>query len=128
MTLFASVLKALGGFQPDDPIRSESELESRTKQFLEEKGFQIESQVSKKKDRYDLIIKKDGQTVCLELKLKADISDIEQFDRYMPKFREGFIVMCWNATDSMRDIFDNVIQQTPTPIALIELSARYSMV
>lgn len=128
MKLFAQLLKALGEFMPENPMMAEWILEEKMRHFLLDRGFSVESQVSKKGDRYDLICKNGMEIVCIELKIKATISDVEQFDRYMPKFRDGFIIVCWNATDSLRDVFDNVIEQTPTPIALMELCMKYSMV
>lgn len=127
MTLFQDLLTAIDDFKPSQPMVIESLLEKELTNHLTKKGFIVTSQVTKKKDRYDLLCRRDNSLVCLELKLRADISDLKQFDRYLPKFRDGLIVFCWQATASVREIFSNVTQQSPIPVTLIELSKKYSL-
>lgn len=128
MKLFSNLLLAINDFAPDDPMVLENQLEEKLRSHLQNKGFSIERQVPKEKDRYDLICRSFNETVCIELKLKTDTSDIKQFDKYLPKFKDGLIVVCWQATFALRDIFENVIEQSPIPITLIELSKRYTLV
>ena len=129
MTLFKDLLSAIDDFIPSKPMILESLLETELRTHLESKGkgFNISRQVTKKKDRYDLLCRKNNELVCIELKLRTNISDIKQFDRYLPKFRDGLIVFCWQATASVREIFSNVTQQSPIPVTLIELSKKYSL-
>lgn len=127
MTLFKDLLTALDDFIPSRPMILESHLEKELNEHLTKKGFTITSQVSKKKDRYDLLCRRVNELVCLELKLRANISDLRQFDRYLPKFRDGLIVFCWQSSASVREIFSNVSKQSPIPVALIELSKKYSL-
>lgn len=127
MNLFEELISAIDDFMPSKPMIAESLLESELRIHLESKGFIISRQVTKKKDRYDLLCRKNNEVVCIELKLRANISDIKQFDRYLPKFRDGLIVFCWQSTASVRDIFSDVIKQSPIPVALIELSKKYSL-
>ncbi len=127
MKLFSSLVKSINEFLPDDPMVTESQLEEKLKTHLESNGFIVFRQVTKRKDRYDLICRERNEVVCMELKIYADISDIEQFDRYLKKFKGGFIVVCWRASFSMQDIFKQVTDQSPIPVQLIELSKKYSL-
>ena len=127
MKLFTSIIKSINEFLPDDPITLESQLEEKLKKHLEKHGFFVTRQKIEKENRYDLICSSGNQIVCIELKIHADISDLNQFDKYLRNFKDGFIVVCWQASFSVKDIFLHVTEQSPTPIALIELSERYSL-
>lgn len=105
----------------------ESILEKELTEFLQKNGFTVSRQVTKKKDRYDLLCREGNELVCIELKKHAVISDIQQFDRYLPKFKDGLIVVCWQSTTSVREIFAEVVKQSPIPLCLIELSKKYSL-
>ncbi|MDE1867574.1 MAG: hypothetical protein KGI08_07700 [Thaumarchaeota archaeon] len=126
MSLFELLVKEIGNFIDQEPIITESRLEEKISDYIKSKGIMIENQVSKKEDRYDLICRNGKETVCVELKIKASIKDIKQFDRYFPKFRDGFIVVCWQASFHLKMDFESVKKQSPIPIELIELSKRYS--
>lgn len=125
--LFSRLVKEIDEFLPEDPIAVESILEEKLRSYLTGKGFIISTQVAKKHDRYDLLCRDGNELVCIELKKRADISDLQQFDRYLPKFKDGLIVFCWQASRSVREIFSEVVQQSPIPLALIELSKKYSL-
>jgi len=125
--LFSQLIQAVNEFKPDEPIVLESQLETLILDYLQEKGFEVERQVIEKTDRYDLICRGYDETVCIELKLRTDTSDIKQYDKYLLKFKDGFIIICWQASSSMKDIFTEVIEQSPIPITLIELSRNYSL-
>lgn len=127
MKLFTSIIKSINEFLPDDPITLESQLEEKLKKHLEKHGFFIARQKIEKENRYDLICSSGNQIVCIELKIHADISDLNQFDKYLRNFKDGFIVVCWQASFSVKDIFLHVTEQSPIPVALIELSERYSL-
>lgn len=124
--LFSRILKDLEDFELEKPAMLESELEEQVYQFLSLKGIEITRQVSEKKDRYDLICKSGKEIVCVELKVFTDSSDIKQFDRYYPKFPDGFIVLCWQSNFTVRDLFRMVSKQSPIPIQMIELCKRYA--
>jgi len=126
--LFSRLKECIDTFLPDTPMVIESILENELTEFLGKNGFIITRQVTKKKDRYDLLCREGNQLVCIELKQRADISDIEQFDKYLPKFKDGLIVVCWQVSKSVREIFADVVKQSPIPLCLIELSKKYSLV
>ena len=126
--LFSKLIKSINGFVPDDPFQLEVELEKSLESYLLKDGFILSRQKSTKGDRYDLVCRSGNEVVCLEIKLHADISDIKQFDKYLPKFKDGFIVVCWQSSFSVRNIFQQVIDQSPIPTTLIELSKRYNLV
>lgn len=128
MKLFNELLKCIDSFVPDDPMIKEADLEATLKKFLKECGFSVTQQVAKNRDRYDLIIRSVNEIVCIELKLKTGMSDIDQFDKYLPQFKDGFIVMCWQASMPLLDIFENVEKQSPTPVKIIQLCERYNLV
>lgn len=124
--LFLRILKDLEDFDLAKPAMLESELEDQVYQFLSSKGIEITRQVSEKKDRYDLICKSGNEIVCIELKVFTNTKDLKQFDRYYPQFKDGFIVLCWQANFTVRDLFNLVRDQSPIPIEMIELCKRYA--
>lgn len=126
MSLFKKLKIIIDDFIPEEPIFTENVLEEILLKYLKNKGFAVTRQVTKKRDRYDLIVKDGKETVCIELKKKASIKDIKQFDRYLPKFKDGLIIICWQCTSNLKEIFNNVKRQSPFQLALIELSKRYS--
>ena len=126
--LFSKLIQSINDFVPDDPFQLEVELEKSLETHLLKDGFALSRQKSVKGDRYDLVCRSGNEVVCLEIKLRADISDIKQFDKYLPKFKDGFIVVCWQSSFSVRNIFQQVIDQSPIPTTLIELSKRYNLV
>lgn len=126
--LFSKLVQSINDFVPDDPFQLEVELEKSLESHLLKDGFILSRQKSVKGDRYDLVCRSGNEVVCLEIKLHADISDIKQFDKYLPKFKDGFIVVCWQSSFSVRHIFQQVIDQSPIPTTLIELSKRYNLV
>lgn len=125
--LFYKLIHTIEDFYTEDPLTIEAQLERKLAKYLREKGFAVTSQVTKKRDRYDLICKFGNETVCLELKINAEVKDLKQFDRYLPKFRDGLIVVCWIASFTVRTLFDQVEQQSPIPVKLIEISKRYNL-
>lgn len=125
-TFFEQLHRLLKDFDIVNPIKTEKELEEKIFDYLQKNSIDVERQVTNKKDRYDLVCKQGNKKICLELKLKATISDIEQFDRYLRKFRDGFMIVCWQTTQSVKYIFSSVRTQSPIPIALIEISKGYT--
>ncbi len=126
--LFSKLIQSINDFVPDEPFTIERELEESLETHLLQNGFVLSRQKSVKGDRYDLVCRSGNEVVCLEVKLHTDISDIKQFDKYLPKFKDGFIVVCWQSSFSVRHIFQQVIDQSPIPTTLIELSKRYNLV
>ncbi len=127
-SLFSKLVQSINNFVPDLPFLIEQELEKSLESYLVKNGFALSRQKSVKKDRYDLVCRSGNEVVCLEIKLHADISDIKQFDKYLPKFKDGFIVVCWQSSFSVRNIFQEVIDQSPIPTTLIELAKKYNLV
>ncbi len=125
--LFSRIVNSINEFLPDKAIVKESELERLLRIHLEKDGFNVSRQVTNEENRHDLLCRERNTVVCLELKLRADVSNIKQFDRYLPKFKDGFIVVCWQASFSVTDIFKKVIDQSPIPVALIQLSEKYGL-
>lgn len=125
-SFFEQLHRLLKDFDIVTPIKTEKELEEKIFDYLKNNGIIVERQVTNKKDRYDLVCKQGNRKICLELKLKATISDVEQFDRYLRKFRDGFMIVCWQTTRSVKYIFSSVKSQSPIPIALIEISRGYT--
>ena len=126
--LFSKLIQSINDFVPEEPFTIEKELEESLETYLLQDGFVLSRQKSVKGDRYDLVCRLGNEVVCLEIKLHADISDIKQFDKYLPKFKDGFIVVCWQSSFSVKNIFEQVIDQSPIPTTLIELSKRYNLV
>ena len=127
MKLFSKLVLTINDFQPDEPMVAERDLETKLREFLQRKGFTVERQVTKDKDRYDLVCRTFDEKVCIELKLKTNTNDIKQFDKYLPKFKDGLIVVCWSSSYALRNIFENVVEQSPIPTVMIELSKRYTL-
>jgi len=126
--LFSKLIQSINDFVPDEPFTVERELEESLESHLLQNGFTLSRQKSVKGDRYDLVCRSGNEVVCLEVKLHANISDIKQFDKYLPKFKDGFIVVCWQSSFSVKNIFQQVIDQSPIPTTLIELAKKYNLV
>lgn len=124
-TLFSKIVQEMEGFEMDKPTLVEAELEDQVYNYLSKKIMKITRQVSEKRDRYDLICEEENEIVCVELKVLTNTKDLKQFDRYLTKFKDGFIVVCYQANFTVRDLFNSVRDQSPFPIELIELSKRY---
>ena len=125
--MFEKLITLLDNFEISDAFTSEADLEEKLCQYLKNNDIFYTSQLSEKQNRYDVICSDGTQKVCIELKVKARSSDLEQFDKYMQRFPDGFIVLCWIASISVREIFTTVQSQSPTPIQLLELSKKYSI-
>ncbi len=125
-SLFEELVASIDGFVPREPITKEYQLEEKLSEYLIENGFPVQTQRKRQNDRYDVVCEKDDQTVCMELKIIAKTSDIKQFDRYMKNFNDGFIIVCWQAAFTVKDLFRQVKEQSPIPIELIELARKYA--
>lgn len=126
MTLFDSLVETINKFAPLEPIIKEKQLEDKLLDYLKKQGFTVKPQVSQKQDRYDLICNQGIEKVCLELKIKTSPADIKQFDRYLFKFKDGMIIVCWQASLNLKELYRNVKKQSPIPIELIEVAKRYA--
>ena len=124
---FSKVLKLLHDFRLDEPFALESEIEKRLAKFLTDRNILHGTQRSTKTKRYDVVCYDGKSTICIEIKIKAESSNLRQFDRYLPD-ADGFIVLCWMATKPVREIFRDVKAQSPIPVALIELSKKHSII
>lgn len=126
--LFNQLVETINNFTPDEPITLESKLENRLRLHLQKESFNVSQQVVKRRNRYDLLCRLDNEVVCIEMKLRTTVTDLQQFDKYLPKFKDGLIVVCWQASFTVKDVFKNVKKQSPIPVELIELSQKYSLV
>ena len=131
MTPFEKILQILNEFEVPDgqPFRTENDLEFMVSAHLKTHGISHTRQKtdSKKGDRYDIICSSGKDDICIELKKKAVTEDAHQLDRYHRKYPGGLVIVCWRAVGAFREICHHVQQQSPTPIALVEISRRYSM-
>lgn len=127
MKLFSQLVQAINEFTPDEPMILESQMEKSLRKHLQKRGFLTERQVTKKADRYDLVCRNYNETVCIELKLRTDVSNLKQYDKYLPKFKDGLIVVCWQASRTVKDVFFEVTEQSPIPVTLIEISRKYAL-
>lgn len=128
MRLFNKILNILDSIRLDEPFEYESELEERVARLLRSENIKSKTQQKSKDLRYDVICNEGSTVVCIELKVIADTSNVKQFDEYHQNFPNGFIILCWRATGPLRDIFESVKRQSPTSIALVEISQRSSMI
>ena len=131
-TPFESILRVLNEFETPGgrPFRTEDDLEVMVSAHLQTHGISHVRQKtdSKRGDRYDITCSSgNSDDVCIELKKTAITADARQLDRYHRKYPGGLIVVCWRAARSFREVFGQVQLQSPTPIALVEISKRYSM-
>lgn len=132
-TPFDRILHVLNEFEVPggQPFRTETDLEIMVSAHLKTHGINHTRQKtdSAKGDRYDIICTCDSSKddICIELKKKAVTEDAHQLDRYHRRYPGGLIIVCWRAVGAFREICRHVQQQSPTPIALVEVSKRYSM-
>ena len=63
MRLFTELDLAINEFVPTEPPVLENVIEDGLYLHLKGRGFDVTKQVTKKKDRYDLIVKKCGEIV-----------------------------------------------------------------
>ena len=122
------VLGHVNGLFLDEPFAYESELEERLSSHMHKNGIRTRTQRSDRNRRYDVLCMDENHTICIELKVRAGLSCTMQFDSYHTRFPAGFIILCWIATRPLREIFDSIKEQSPTPIDLVELSKKHSMI
>ena len=129
MTLFENLVKLLSEYRMETPFLKEADIEFDLAKMLRANHIHIELQHPVKTKRYDIICYDDVKNtrVCIELKTKCSTSDARQFDRYLPDFPAGFIIVCWSATQPMREIFEDVERQSNTPVCLVELGKGASI-
>lgn len=119
---FEYLVKIIKEFQLDQTLLSERDLENKLEQYLQDHNIEVERQkVLDHRRRTDLICMVEGHKICLELKHVADLSCVQQLDRYLPNFPNGIILVCWKCSASLRQVFVDVKQQIKVPIELIEL-------
>lgn len=131
-TPFERIVKILNEFESPGgrSFRTENDLELMVSAHLQTHGINNTRQKvdTRKGDRYDIICRcNSGKDVCIELKKKAVTNDTRQLDRYHRKYPGGLIVVCWRAVEAFREVFEQVKEQSPTPVALVEVSRRYSI-
>lgn len=127
---FDHILHHLKSLQLHEAFASEQDLQDMLVQFLKSKNISCKVQQTSQNKRYDVVCFDfhKSSTVCIELKIRAETSHVTQFDKYHKDFADGFIILCWNASTPLKEIFEDVILQSPTPVALVELSRQHSMI
>ena len=119
---FDYLVNILKEFQLDQTLFSELDLENKLECYLLDHKIQVVRQkIIDRKNRTDLICILDGHKICVELKQNADISCVQQLDRYLPKFPDGIILVCWKCSANLREVFNDVKAQIKIPVELIEL-------
>lgn len=115
---FAELLTTLKGFCVTTLPCKEAEIEEKLLRFLIHKGFRPKNQVSRKLGRCDLLV----NDVAIELKFYATKQCAEQLDRYAAETScKGLILMCWKASEPVRELFEEVKKTAKIPVALIEI-------
>ena len=130
--LHGMVVRALRSFAATTSIRDEDDLESDICGYLERThGFGVERQVAggRGRNRYDIVCRhpRAPGKVCIEIKLKAAASNLEQFDRYIRQFPDGLVVACWSATRAVRDVVEEAASSSPVPVGLVEVGMQHAL-
>ena len=132
--LHGMIVRSLGQFSAATGIRDEDDLESDICRHLEfVHGFSVRRQVvggRGGRNRYDIVCthpEAPGARVCVEVKLKAASSDLEQFDRYIEMFPDGLVVACWSASGPVRDIAAEAARAAPVPVGLVEVGMQHAL-
>lgn len=128
------IVRSLGQFSAATGIGGEDDLEADICRHLEfVHGFSVSRQVSGGRgrcNRYDIVCthpEAPGERVCIEVKLRAASSDLEQFDRYIGQFPDGLVVACWSASRPVRDIAARAARDAPVPVGLVEVGRHHAL-
>lgn len=105
---------------------SEKDIENQLENMLKKKNYEVIRQKSSHFGRTDLIVKFDSKKICLELKQKAYPVVFRQLDRYSIE-NDGLILVCWRASQTVRDVIAKGKKTAIIPIELIELRTFQSL-
>lgn len=118
---FNSLVKLLREFQIKKQLFDERDLEDQLFQFLQQKDIKVVRQKASEVGRIDMLVDMNKKIICLELKVNANMSVMEQMDRYTQKYRDGVILVCWKASINTKTVFEIVKKQINLPIEIIEV-------
>ncbi len=125
---FNELVTLLRKFQIKKSLYDERDLEDQIFQFLVKNDVQVLRQKVSKVGRIDIAVEINHRIICLELKVNANLSAMEQMDRYTEKYRDGIILVCWKASKNVKIVFNNVKDQINLPIELIEVIKNQGVV
>jgi len=118
---FNELIQVLKNFQIKKGLYDERDLEDQLCTYLDCKDMKVVRQKSSEVGRTDIIIEMKNSVICLELKVNANLSVMEQMDRYTQKYRDGVILVCWKASKNVKTVFSEVKKQINIPIEIIEV-------
>ncbi len=127
-TEFNELVTLLRKFQIKKSLYDERDLEEQVFQFLDKNDINVIRQKTSEVGRIDIAVEINQRIICLELKVNANLSAMEQMDRYTQKYRDGIILLCWKASKNVKIVFNNVKDQINLPIELIEVIKNQGVV
>ncbi len=125
---FKELVTLLRKFQIKKSLYDERDLEDQVFQFLDKNDINVIRQKTSEVGRIDIAVEINQRIICLELKVNANLSAMEQMDRYTQKYRDGIILLCWKASKNVKIVFNNVKDQINLPIELIEVIKNQGVV
>lgn len=125
---FDGLVTLLRKFQIKKSLYDERDLEEQVFQFLDKNDIKVIRQKVSEVGRIDIAVEINQRMICLELKVNANLSAMEQMDRYTQKYRDGIILLCWKASKNVKIVFKNVKDQINLPIELIEVIKNQGVV
>lgn len=130
--LHRRIVDTLMSYQASSEIRNELDLEASICDYMASERYVVRRQVigERGRNRYDIVCEHPfvpGERVCVECKLKATVSDLEQFDRYIEQFPDGVVVACWSATGPVQATVEVVNAESPVRIALVEVGLQHAL-
>ncbi|MFA6258958.1 MAG: hypothetical protein WCX79_04710 [Candidatus Paceibacterota bacterium] len=101
----------------------ESEIENAVESFLRSRKIKVKRQVTIRNGRLDMAVGK----YIIEVKLVGQRNIASQLDRYST-YCEGLIVICWKATEPLRQVFIAEKRTAKIPVELIEVRKACGMI
>ena len=118
---FEKLILLLKDFQIKRELFDERDLEDQLFEFLDQRDIKVVRQKASEVGRTDLIVEMESSVICIELKLNANLSVMEQMDRYTQKYRDGVILVCWKASKNVKTVFTTVKKQINVPVHIVEV-------
>ena len=113
---FSDIVTELKQFRMGCTPSRESELENALVAFLKRRKIPVRRQFVIPKGRLDIMI---GPYI-IEVKMTAHSNIVSQLDRYSGHC-DGLIVVCWRASQPLRNIFTKEKKTAQIPVELIEV-------
>ena len=127
MNNFTQLVSFISKFQVQEEIINEKELETKLTKYLKTR-YTVHRQNRIAEYRNDLVIDFGNSKICLELKVTAGITCCKQIDNYIPFFKSGIIIVCWNATSNLKETLSLVKSKIKQPIEIIEIRKSQSII